>query len=79
MSSNRTYQSFKWLKNAKGNAGVTVIISGLANKSGKPKLLFNDKIRKEVKNINAYLLDSNDIHVESKNQSISKISAYEFW
>ncbi|MBW8359312.1 MAG: class I SAM-dependent DNA methyltransferase [Weeksellaceae bacterium] len=75
---NFAYQSFKWINNAKGNAGVTVIIVGLANKSAKPKLLFNDKVKKEVKNINAYLLDSNDIYVESKNQSISKFPSMNF-
>ena len=75
---NFAYQSFKWINNAKGNAGVTVIILGLAYKSAKPKLLFNDKIRKEVKNINAYLLDGNNIYIESKNQPISKFPPMNF-
>lgn len=66
------YQSFKWINNAKGNAGVTVIIIGLRNKSTAIKLLFNEKIRKEAKNINAYLLDSNDIIITGKSKSLSK-------
>uniref|UniRef100_UPI002628F46D DNA methyltransferase n=1 Tax=uncultured Empedobacter sp. TaxID=410844 RepID=UPI002628F46D len=45
------YQSFKWINNAKGNAGVTVVIIGLRNTSSKVKLLFSDSIAKEVKNI----------------------------
>lgn len=57
------YQSFKWVNNAKGNAGVTVIIVGLRNKSTQPKYLFKDNIRKEAKNINAYLMDSPNIYV----------------
>lgn len=65
------YQSFKWTNNAKGNAGVTVIILGLRNKSNKPKYIFSEKIKKEVKNINAYLLDSSDIIVAPRNKSIS--------
>lgn len=75
---NFAYQSFKWINNAKSNAGVTVIIVGLANKSNKPKLLFNEKVKKEVKNINAYLLEGNNIYIESKNQSISKFPPMNF-
>jgi hypothetical protein len=56
------YQSFKWKNNAKGNAGVTVIILGLRNRSPKSKYLFNDNLRKDAKNINAYLIDSQDIY-----------------
>lgn len=65
------YQSFKWINNAKSNAGVTVIIVGLRNTSTKPKWLFTESIAKEAKNINAYLLDANDIFIEPKNKSIS--------
>lgn len=57
------YQSFKWTNNAKGNAGVTVIIIGLRNIGGSPKFLFFDKVRKEVKNINAYLLEGSEIYI----------------
>ncbi|MFW2134800.1 class I SAM-dependent DNA methyltransferase [Chryseobacterium sp. TY4] len=57
------YQSFKWTNNAKGNAGVTVIIVGLRNVSAKPKLLFTDAIAKEVKNINGYLADSANFYI----------------
>lgn len=71
---NFAYQSFKWINNAKGNAGVTVIIVGLSNKNRnlKAKYLFNDKIKKEVKNINAYLLDSNDIIITGRSKPLSK-------
>ena len=34
------YQSFKWTNNAKGNAGVTVIILSLRNISNELKYLF---------------------------------------
>lgn len=65
------YQSFKWVNNAKGNAGVTVIILGLRNKSTKPKFLFNNNVRKEAKNINAYLLDTADIIVAGRSKPLS--------
>ena len=49
----------------------TVIILGLRNKSTKPKYLYNNNIRREAKNVNAYLLDSADIIIVPRNKSIS--------
>lgn len=66
------YQSFKWVNNAKNNAGVTVIIVGLRNKSNKPKYLFTELIAKQVKNINPYLIESSDIFILGRSASISK-------
>jgi len=34
------YQSFKWKNNAKSNAGVTVVIIGVANLSSSAKRIF---------------------------------------
>lgn len=65
------YQSFKWVNNAKGNAGVTVIIVGIRNISSKPKLLFSDSIAKEVKNINSYLLEASNKYISGLTKSIS--------
>lgn len=65
------YRSFKWINNAKANAGVTVVIIGLRNKSTKPKFIFIDKIKKEVKHINAYLIDYVDIYFYRNSESIS--------
>lgn len=72
------HQSFKWTNNAIGNAGVTVIILGLRNKSTRPKYLYSNNIRREAKNINAYLLDVPDIYVDSLNQPLSKFSPMNF-
>ncbi|MDO5637558.1 MAG: N-6 DNA methylase [Myroides sp.] len=72
------YQSFKWTNNAKANAGVTVIIIGLRNTSNKPKWLFTESIAKEVKNINAYLLDSGNIYITPKTTSISNLPEMNF-
>lgn len=66
------YHSFKWTNNAKGNAGVIVIILSLRNKSTKAKYLFFDKLKKEAKNINAYLLDSADIYIFGRTKPLSK-------
>lgn len=72
------HQSFKWTNNAIGNAGVTVIILGLRNKSTKPKYLYNNNIRREAKNVNAYLLDVQDIYINSLNQPLSKFPPMNF-
>lgn len=76
------YTSFKWLNNAKGNAGVTVIIVGLRNNFAKvgnrPKYLFNGSIKKDAKNINAYLLDSNNIYIIPRTNSISNLPEMNF-
>ena len=68
------YSSFKWTNNAKGNAGVTVIIIGLENNNSNNAILFDGAIRKEVDNINAYLIPTKtNIFIEQKNDSISKL------
>jgi hypothetical protein len=66
------YQSFKWINNAKGNAGVTVIIVGLRNLSNKVKFLYHDNYKKIAKNINPYLCDSMSNYIISRNTPISK-------
>ena len=64
---------FPWTNNAKGNAGVTVIIIGLQLiKKGK-KLLFRDGFTNVVDNINAYLIPGRDIIVEKRKQLLSKL------
>ena len=68
------YTSFKWTNNAKSNAGVTVIILGLANHDNYPSFLFEGQIKRDVENINAYLIPSkNNIFIQQKNQSISNL------
>jgi hypothetical protein len=67
------YQSFKWVNNAKGNAGVTVIILGLRNFSNQPKYLFKDKFKKEAKNINPYLVEASNVVVSGRSKPLSKL------
>ncbi|MDD4883804.1 DNA methyltransferase [Sulfuricurvum sp.] len=72
------HQSFKWTNNAKGNAGVTVIIVGLRNLSNAPKYLFKDNFRKLAKNINPYLLDTGNIIVTGRSKPLSKFPEINF-
>lgn len=72
------HHSFKWTNNAIGNAGVTVIIVGLRNKNSQPKYLYNNNIRRESKNINAYLLDTSDIYIYPRSKPLSKLPEMNF-
>jgi len=72
------HQSFKWTNNAKGNAGVTVIILALRNVSDEPKYLFIDNFKKLAKNINPYLTDATNIIVTGKSKPLSKFTEINF-
>jgi hypothetical protein len=72
------YPSFKWTNNAKGNAGVTVIIVGLRNVSNKTKFLFTDGLIHPAKNINPYLTDATNIIVTGRSKPISKFPEISF-
>jgi hypothetical protein len=68
------HQSFKWANLASHNAGVTVIIVGLAREAGKPRVLFTDEagekgVRREVENINAYLVPSRNVIVDKQSSA----------
>lgn len=72
------HRSFKWINNAKGNAGVTVIIVGMRNVQPLPKYIYTDSIIKEAKNINAYLLDSANVFITPRTKSISNLPEMNF-
>lgn len=72
------HHSFKWTNNAKGNAGVTVIIVGLRNIDNSPKFLFVDNIKRDAKNINAYLLDAPNAIIVERMKSISNFPRMNF-
>lgn len=72
------YQSFKWENNAKGNAGVTVVIVALRNRNAKVKLLFIDGIKKSVNDINAYLTDAKKIFIKGRSSSLSNFPKLTF-
>lgn len=65
------YTQFTWRNSARDNAGVTVIILNLRNKSKAPKYLYIDGIKTEAKNVNGYLIDFPDILVSLVNKQIS--------
>ena len=66
------YKDFKWRNNAKNNASVIVSILGLKKESKTPvkKFIFENEIRREVNNINPYLIDSDNILIDKAGASI---------
>lgn len=60
------HHSFKWANSAKKNAGVTCVIVGIAQRSRKmKKTLYGADYARVANNINAYLIDGDDLIVES--------------
>jgi hypothetical protein len=58
--------SFKWSNSAARNAGVMCVIVGLAPRGRRPrKIIHEDEFSRTVSNVNAYLVESVDLYVES--------------
>ncbi|MEX2405071.1 MAG: DNA methyltransferase [Candidatus Paceibacterota bacterium] len=66
------HQSFKWKNLAKGNAGVTCVIIGLANQGGQIKKLYSSDQYRNVKNINPYLTEGNSSFITRRSSPLSK-------
>lgn len=67
------YQSFNWTNNAKGNAGVTVVIIGLSGQKELNKYIFHKNTKHKVKNINPYLSATETIYLKNRQTPISKL------
>lgn len=73
------YTSFKWQNSARDNAGVTVAIISLRNKSKDNKYIYSDVIKNAAKNINAYLVDTdNSVIVNKSSKPISEVPIMNF-
>jgi hypothetical protein len=68
------FESFKWANNAQRNAGVSCTIIGLTKKAPTAKYIFSGSARREVANINAYLVDGPNIIVESQSKNDHTLS-----
>jgi len=75
------HRTFSWSNEAKGNAGVHVVIIGFANYDTNEKRLFEyQDIKGEAQetranNINGYLVDAKEIFIESRGKPIHKFPA----
>jgi len=70
------HTNFRWANLASHNAGVTVVIIGISNFTGREKRLFmiddnGQNIQKSSRNINAYLVDGPNIAVEKLSKPIN--------
>tara|TARA_R110000868_G_scaffold113520_2_gene304591 strand:- start:25292 stop:28060 length:2769 start_codon:yes stop_codon:yes gene_type:complete len=71
-SINFAYNSFNWSNNAKGKAGVTVIIIGVSNNNFiKSKILIKDNLNQTVNNISPYLINSDSVIIYPRRKALS--------
>lgn len=75
---NFAFRSFKWANLAAHNAGVTVVIIGLATKAPTKATLYEDAgaegiKRRDVDNVNAYLVPYKDVFVAAQSGMVSNI------
>jgi hypothetical protein len=67
------HKSFKWVNNAKSNAGVSVVIIGISNIFPKYKKIFSNGLSYTATHINAYLVESKDNYVQNRSFPISNL------
>ncbi|ANP73544.1 DNA methyltransferase [Cryobacterium arcticum] len=65
------YTSFKWVNNAKRNAGVTVVVINLRAASSRPKHIYTDEIQVDANNINGYLTDAPNVMLRRSSKPMS--------
>lgn len=75
------HRTFKWSNEAKGNAGVFVVIIGFSNFDIKNKIIWDYETPKSeaheitAKNINPYLVDAAPIFISSRSKSLCNAPA----
>ena len=77
------HTSFKWANLANHNAGVTVLIVGIASHPNKVRRLFTltaagDSIAKEAENINPYLAAGPTVWIEPQSHPVSDVAVMQF-
>jgi hypothetical protein len=72
------HTSFKWANLASHNAGVTVVIVGLGQKSNLPKMLYQDGMVKQCTAIGPYLVPDSLSYVKKTSEPIGEQSTMLF-
>ncbi|SFJ53280.1 hypothetical protein SAMN03080618_03251 [Aquamicrobium aerolatum DSM 21857] len=77
------HSSFRWSNLASHNAGVTVVIVGISQETGRKRHLYTvsdagETVQKEVDNINAYLVPANDIYVCASSRPINGLPSMDY-
>ena len=66
------YRTFRWDSEANDMAHVHCVIVGFSNTKNR-KFLFDNNKKKEVQNINPYLIEAPEVFVESRNNAICDV------
>lgn len=72
------HRPFTWKNMAANNAGVTVVIIGMTNSRITDRYIYDQDTKKCAKNINAYLLDAQDVIVSQLSRSISGLPTMDY-
>ena len=67
------YPSFKWSNNARGKAGVTVVIVGLRNIEKTSKYIFQGKNILLAQNISPYLVEGKNLIITKRGNPLSEL------
>lgn len=70
---NYAFRTFVWDNEANLKAQVHCVIIGFSKNDDRKKYLFDGKDKKEVKHINAYLVEANDVFIESQRTPICDV------
>ena len=72
------HRPFGWKNMAANSAGVTVVIVGIKNSRVAERYIYDQETKKSAKNINAYLLDAQDVIVSQLSRSISGLPTMDY-
>ncbi|MCW3540498.1 class I SAM-dependent DNA methyltransferase [Burkholderia cenocepacia] len=72
------HTSFKWANLASKNAGVTVVVVGLAKRSVGSKMLYQDDLAKECSAIGPYLVPNSLAYVQKSSEPLGQQSVMLF-
>jgi len=68
------YRTFRWDSEANVKAHVHCIIVGFSiAKNNKPKVIYDGDIHKQAENINGYLIDADNVFVDSRNKPLCSV------
>jgi hypothetical protein len=68
------YETFKWANSAQHNAGVSCTIIGLTKKEVRAKYIYSETTRRQVTNINPYLVEGANVIVNSQSRNQNSLS-----
>ena len=74
-----SYKNIKWQNNAKQNAWVTVCIVWVSKAKKKQKDIYHNNTKTSVSNINAYLIEWDNIIISKQRKPLSAIPKMEWW